>query len=266
MYYTLGYQSIIESINKAITPYYNYNNFIKKHSIFTHIPKQKNPLITTYEGALPFCYYHLISLEKHFTKNPEKINKMINSNIFYEWLNRLEINNEIHNLVNRIIKIVIVNELYSYTNGTTENTIGLSSIDFKDNFNHQDFLELIFHQLTHMILFIDDISHTHMKKNDKLITVDVEGVKSIFDDKKFPIYTLFHSYIVGVEILIFRKEFFGEESSSIYHGKTDRIIKICQKMSISIENNISYFSNRSIYIFEKSKELINKFTDKEIIK
>ncbi|OKP04812.1 hypothetical protein [Xenorhabdus eapokensis] len=261
MYYILGYNSITDSISKAINSYdlsfYNYDEFLKENSVFSDIPDKNTPLITSYEGGFPFCYDYLISLKNKFSNNSKKIDKMIKDNTFYKWLNILSKNEQIYKLINRIIKIIVINKLFSYTNGTTQDTIGLTFIDFKDNFNYQDFLELIFHQLIHMILFIDDIVHFHMENDTKFITIEVEGVKSVFHDNKFPLYTLFHSYIVGIEILMFRKNFFNENSFSNYHGSTDRIINLCKKFSIAIEKNIYFFSTRSKYIFEKSKKIIN---------
>ncbi|WP_340614766.1 hypothetical protein [Xenorhabdus thailandensis] len=261
MYYTLGYNSIVDSISKAMNScdlsFYDYNEFIKRNSVFSDIPDKNTLLITSYEGGFPFCYDYLISLKNKFSNNSQKIEKMIKDNTFHKWLNTLSKNAQIYRLVNKVIKMIVINKLSSYTNGTTQDTIGLAFIDFKDNFNYQDFLELIFHQLIHMILFIDDIANFHMENDTKLITIEVEGVKSVFHDNKFPLYTLFHSYIVGIEILMFRKNFFNDNSFSRYHGSTDRIIKLCRIFSIAIEKNMSFLETRSKYIFEKSKKLIN---------
>ncbi|MDX7997731.1 hypothetical protein FE394_00590 [Xenorhabdus sp. Reich] len=260
MYYILGYKSIIQSMNDSICLhpylYHSYDDFIKNKSVFSVIPNKKFPVFTSYKEGLKFCQNHLISLKDKFSENTEKIENMIKNKIFYEWFDTLKDHDEIYTLINKIIKLVIINKLSSYTNGTTKNSIGLACIDFKDNFSKQDFLELIFHQLIHMVLFIDDIASSHMKEDDKLITVEVEGIKSIFNDNKFPIYTLFHSYIVGVEIFNYRSELFGIKSNSTYHGTTERIIKLCQTMAISIEKNIFLFSNRAKDIFNLSKKLM----------
>lgn len=270
MYYIIGYENVLEFINKTVGSYdissNYYNEFIKQYSVFNKIPDSNIPLITSYEGALPYCYEHLFALKDKYDNNSIKINSMLINNVFYEWLYTLSKYDKIYELMNRIIKIVIINKLSSYTNGTTQKTIGLASMDFKDEFDYQDFVELMFHQLTHMILFIDDIANMHMNENTKIVHVEVEGVKSVFGNNMFPIYLLFHSYIVGVEILSFRSQLFGLNSSAKYHGSTNRIMKLCKKMSSVINDNISMFSGRSREIFEESLHLLNLFESYEEIK
>ncbi|ERT10771.1 hypothetical protein LGZ99_09140 [Photorhabdus temperata] len=270
MYYIIGYENVIEFVNKTTglhgTSLNYYNEFIKKHSVFNKIPDSNIPLITSYEGALPYCYDHLFALKDKYANNSSKISSMLINNVFYEWLYTLSKYDKIYELMNRIIKIVIINKLSSYTNGTTQKTIGLASMDFKDEFDYQDFVELMFHQLTHMILFIDDIANMHMNENTKKIHVEVEGVKSVFGNNMFPVYLLFHSYIVGVEILSFRSQLFGLNASAKYHGSTDRIVRLCKKMSSVIKENIDMFSERSREIFEESLNLLNLFESYEEIK
>ncbi|MCW7762296.1 hypothetical protein [Photorhabdus luminescens] len=270
MYYIIGYENVLEFINKTIglrgTSFNYYNEFFIKYSVFDRIPDSDIPLITSYEGALPYCYDHLLTLKDKYTNNSAKINSMIVNNVFYEWFYTLSKYDKIYELINRIIKIVIINKLSSYTNGTTQKTIGLASMDFKDEFDCQDFIELVFHQLTHMVLFIDDIANIHMNEDTKGIHVEVDGVKSVFGNNMFPIYLLFHSYIVGVEILSFRAQLFGLNSSAKYHGSTDRIVRLCKKMSSVIEENINMFSGRSREIFKESLHLLNVFEHYEEIK
>ncbi len=118
---------------------------------------------------------------------------------------------------------------------------------------------MVFHQLTHMVLFIDDIANIHMNEDTKGIHVEVDGVKSVFGNNMFPIYLLFHSYIVGVEILSFRAQLFRLNLSAKYHGSTDRIVRLCKKMSCIIKENINMFSGRSREILKESLHLLNVF-------
>lgn len=272
MYYTNGIDEVINSIRYACEvskPINNlsdmefknaYNVFLNKQSVFEVPINWDSILFTDFEALKCIAPTFCIKKRKFFASNSSLLMERLSGNFFHMALLKLkEQSEEIFDLAQFMIKMILINQLESYTNGTTHETIGLSSIDFKDNFEDQDFIELIVHQMTHMILFIDDFCHSHMLSADKERMIDTE-LKYKLGGTKFPAYIAFHSYIVGVEVLCFRKNATGFEYTGNYHGSTKRIIKICNEFQKSLTNEMHLFSPRGRSLFEKSEILFSKMT------
>ncbi|GEM_PF-1541325 len=274
MYYIYGMEEIINSIkstSELTMPINNlsnsslrsaYHQFLNKNSIFD----------------LPICVWDCIKYmdfdsfkriapsfctekEKFFATNSPLLIQRLSNGFFDEALLALkEQHREMFDLAQFVVKIILINQLASYTNGTTQDTIGLSSMDFKDNFGQQDFIELVVHQVTHMTLFIDDYSNEHMPSSNKAVMIDTE-LKYKLGGTQFPAYLAFHSYIVGVEVLAYRKKTTTLNFNGAYHGNTQRIIRVCKEFQKSLINRIDLFSPRGKSFIEKSVDLLSKMAN-----
>lgn len=238
-----------------------YNYFLNKESVFenslTEIASIKFTNFNEFKKiAQSFCAEN----EEHFSTNSTTLSERISSGFFHRALVKFQGQcSELYDIAQFVIKVVLLNQLISYTNGTTDKTIGLASMDFKDHFNEQDFIELLVHQMTHMLLFIDDRSHEHMIGDTKEIMIET-GLKYVLGGTKFPAYIAFHSYIVGVEVLCFRERATGLHFEGNYHGSTERIIKICDSFQSCLIKNLDIFSERGKSIIENSALLIRNIS------
>jgi hypothetical protein len=165
---------------------------------------------------------------------------------------------ELYRLSQLIIKVIIINQLIKYTNGTTNKTIGCASMNFKDHFEQQDFVELLIHQLTHMLLFIDDRCYQHIHPANKETMIETD-LPYVLGGNHFPIHLAFHSYVVGVEVLCFRAHAIGLNYSSHCHGTTIRIIKTCQSFQDSLLKNEHLFLERGQSILHDASLLLRHY-------
>ncbi len=255
MYYLKGFEASKKTIMQTLRTS-NYTNklddlssreykcFLKTKSILNNHTYSDNIEIMNFvdfERVNP-DYFRL--KKEFFVKNSPTLSERIQSDFFYSSLNRLSVaNNEIYELAAFLIKIIVVNQLAKHTNGTTIDTLGLACIDFKDHFDSNDFVELVVHQMTHMLLFMDNFNNPHMLADNYDVMIET-NLKYVQGGTKFPAYLAFHSYIVGVEMLTFRKNFTGWDFVGNYHGSTERIFKVCLSFRKSLQQKNNLFTDR----------------------
>lgn len=238
-----------------------YKNFLVKHSAF-EISKISNHIQIMDLKALESCIPQFYKQKNGFFKdNSETIADKLASGLFYEYLEQLKLENlELYEVANLIIKVILINQLQSYTNGTTEETIGLASFDFKDHFDHEDFMELVVHQLTHMILFLDNINNKHVIERNGKTMIEV-GLNYKLGGTKFPAYICFHSYLVGAEVLSHRRYVKKISKSTSCHGDTARILRLSKFFENAIEQNMQLFTNYGQSLIKKAKVSIEKIKE-----
>jgi len=257
MYYLKGISEVKGIIQQAIgviieshDPSYSqlnnaYYTFLKKKSVFDNYKFSDEIELYDFQTLQHLVPLYCDKYKQHYSTNSTLLNARLNSGYFRNALMKLKLMNpEIFNLGNFLIKIILLNHLESYVDGTTGDTIGLSCMDFKDHFDEEDFIELIIHQMTHMILFMDDYSNKHMSDDKKDIMIDI-GIQYVLGGTQFPVYIAFHSYLVGIEILSFRQQFNGLDYAGKYHGTTTRIIYGCENFKAGLKENFSLFSPRA---------------------
>lgn len=269
MYYTFGYDEIIKNISKAVNYIYKddfiydkhaqqaYCDFLNVTSIFeTKLNPDEIILVdfNNFKNLAPtFCQ----KKSDFFKENSQLLKDRLSNGFFNTVLKTLQTkNSELYDLIKFIIKAILINQLNSYTNGTTAETIGLASMDFKDEFTQNDFIELVMHQLAHMLLFIDNYTNTHVRSTQKEHMIET-NLKYKLGGKHFPAYLAFHSFIVGVEVLAFRKEITGFDYIGNYHGTTKRIFKVCNEFKFSLLKNQNLFTHRGNIILNKAIALLS---------
>jgi hypothetical protein len=270
MYYLNGIKDVIKIIQDTcnITCQTNdlsnkefkraYHKFLEENSIFEVPITWDSMKFTDFPGIKCIASKFHSQRVQFFSDNSEVLKNRLEGEFFNQGLKRLQNqSNEIYKLIQFLTKVVLINQLKSYTNGTTQETIGLCSLDFKDNFEQQDFIELLVHQMTHMILFMDDRNKSHMLEGCKEIAIETE-LKSKLGGNKFPVYIAFHSYIVGVEALCFRQQTTGFEFNGNYHGNSERMFKVCKIFQNALDKEMRLFTSRGQTIFEKSVKLFNE--------
>lgn len=133
--------------------------------------------------------------------------------------------------------------------GSTSNCIGLIWLTILAQLNHQDIMEILIHELTHTLVFIDELNHKHFIYQD--IAKKYTWAQSAILDKNRPMDKVIHSIIVATEILYARKLLFSNTHKFNVHPESSLIKesllasiksvkehphlhKICQPRAISL--------------------------------
>jgi hypothetical protein len=221
-----------------------YAKFLKNESVIENYDYRENINLIDFNGLRDISPSYCEEKSGHFLDNSKLLTDRLRKGFFDDALVQLSKSHpEIFRLANFVIKIIVINQLCSHTNGTTADMVGLICMDFKDHFETNDFIEDIVHQMTHTLLFLDNFNQPHMIQDAEEIMIET-GLKFVLGGTKFPAYLAFHSYLVGVEILYFRMNTTGLGYNGKYHGDTDRIFRVCDIFRKSLIKNIDLFTPR----------------------
>lgn len=249
----------IDSVNTSYAQCnYAYYHFLRKTSIFENYEFTDKIAIYNFKdlkGKLPL---YVEKYQSHFETNSSLLAERLKNGFFKNALQKLKIiDHEIFNVSTFLIKIILLNKIALPIDDTTKETVGFSCIDFKDHFDDYDFIELIIHQMTHMILFMDDYSNMHIFEDDRDIMIDV-GLNYNLGGTQFPLYNAFHSYLIDLEILNFRQQVYGLNFTGSCHGNTANIVSRCEKFQMALNNHVSLFSAHARAILEKAFECFSR--------
>lgn len=159
----------------------------------------------------------------------------------------------------QLIKVILVANLDSYIEGTSSDGLGIAHIDFKNHYNQNDFNELIIHQITHMLLFIDDYIEPQIDDANKPIQITT-SIKHKRGGNKFPLYILFHSFCVGIEVLQYRAVSNTLASPINYHAQTITAIKRCSECFHILNKNSSLFTSKGKGILKKYGAIVERLS------
>ena len=133
MYYTKGINEIISTFNKAfglspmkfdlsdISLKKAYYIFLKNKSVFEDYSFLDEVNFTDFQGLKKISPEFCQKKEIHFAVNSPLLMTRLSNGFFAKALSHLKKQNkELHQLVNFLIKIILINQLNSYTDGTTE--------------------------------------------------------------------------------------------------------------------------------------------------
>lgn len=164
---------------------------------------------------------------------------------------------------NKLIKVILMANLDFYIEGTSADGLGIAHIDFKKNYNENDFNELIVHQITHMLLFIDDYIEPQIDNLNKSIQITT-ALNHKRGGNKFPLYILFHSFCVGVEILQYRVISNTLTAPINYHAQTIKAMERCTECLAILNANISLFTTNGKNILRDYDDIVSRLRDKVI--
>ncbi|KTD02729.1 hypothetical protein [Fluoribacter gormanii] len=231
----IGYEEILQSYSSfVVKPEWITTKFLNK--------AQSNKLIPSY----------LNKREQYFSLEDQYSNFLITENLIDNFYSHLsQTHPRVSTFCSKLIKLILIAELDHYIEGTTADELGIAHIDFKESYNQEDFNELIVHQITHTLLFIDDYIEPQVDDDKKnfLISTSLSHKKG---GNKFPFYILFHSVCVGLEVLSYRYENNSLDSPIHYHPTTEVAIKRCTNGINKLNEYIDLFTH-------SGKELLYKY-------
>lgn len=103
--------------------------------------------------------------------------------------------------------------------GSTSSAIGCIWVDLRPHWAEQDVLEFLVHEITHNLVFIDELCYTHYSSYVKIAERDNFATSAILS-KQRPLDKVFHSILVSVEVLLFRQEHLGHPDRPCLHPPT----------------------------------------------
>tara|TARA_R110000868_G_scaffold396846_2_gene669208 strand:- start:6732 stop:7610 length:879 start_codon:yes stop_codon:yes gene_type:complete len=231
-----------------------YNRFLSMDSIFNDIVDWSSPEFVSFPESKQYSAKYYSEKHLYFDINIPEIDNMITSKYFSNAFSELKFENRaVFDMANLVIKVVIINRLKAYTNGTTEDALGLAVIDYKLQFNKIDFQELIFHQVIHMLTYLDDKINSHLPTHLKTDLVSSDLVHKA-GGNQFPLYIIFHSYLVGVEVLLYRKKMNNLDFEGNYHGPSRRLIERCIKGRLMLDDHFDKFTEHGKMILGKAHD------------
>lgn len=240
-----------------------YNRFLGANSIIEVPIDWCEPRIVDFEQLQSYAPNFCAEKRHHFASNSPELRERLANGYFdaaFSGLSRKE--PYIAEIVRFCVRLIVVNQLSEYTNGTTEDTLGVANFNFRDQFDELDFQELLVHQLVHMLLFIDDTITPHMTPENKDVPVE-SGLPFVLGGTAFPAYIAFHSYIVAVEMLLYRDATNQWDVCPKYHRSTDRVIRIINAFRNALGEHILLFTERGQGILARAEQSVAQLLGRE---
>lgn len=229
-----------------------FNRFLQDHSIIETTIDWVGSRRVDFDGLKRYASKFAAQKARFFAQNSPLLRERLENGYFDGAMRGLtEKAPRLRELADFCVRLIVVNQLNEYTNGTTEDTIGIANFNFKDDFGELDFQELLVHQLVHMLLFVDDTLDSHMAPDRKDVLVET-GLPFVMGGTSFPVYLAFHSYIVAVEMLLYREDTGQLDECPVYHRSTARVVRIIHALGRAMRTNHALFDARGRDILDRA--------------
>lgn len=173
---------------------------------------------------------------------------------------------QLYTLLTMAIHTLFLRDAKNSGGGSTSNAIGVIWINNKESWSLQDMEELLIHELTHNLVFIDELCHLHIK-DYTLLPKKENFAKSAILHIRRPLDKVFHSIVVSMEILLSREFFLGEPKNPKVHPPSalmkkdlmDAIDSVC-----ALPNVDSLLTARGSAILGRCKDTIAQMENTSI--
>ena len=234
---------------------YNYSEINRTKNLIIKNKEIENQLISSFsesnlndlnqENMIGNSYsdeYHKI-ISNNLNNNIDKLNKL--NHEFYE-LFRLSI----HSIIICSSKI---NQSRMKANGGTSNKlIGLIWLNLKPDLLDQDIQEMLIHELTHTLVFLDELNFGHFNYNN--LSKKEFWAKSSILQMQRPMDKVIHSIIVSSELLLARNTFLSNKDSVSLHPNSKNL----KTNTLSAIDSVFNLKNIDDVCLPRSIELVEK--------
>src|SRR5262249_34007154 len=108
------------------------------------------------------------------------------------------------------------------TGGTSSGALGVISLLHPLERNADTIYELLVHETTHLMMFIDERRSRHYRDSHALANPENFAVSAVYQ-KRRPLDKVLHSIVVSTEVLLHRKRVLGHASASTVHPPTETL-------------------------------------------
>ena len=135
--------------------------------------------------------------------------------------------------------------------GSTSAAIGCIWINPRPHWSENDFFEFFVHELTHNLVFLDELRYRHYTNYSSIIIEENYSPSAILARKR-PLDKVFHSILVSTEVLLTRQSLLGHPETPRAHPPTQIMLDQCLYSIRSLEENNAVFS----LLTERSQTLL----------
>lgn len=139
-----------------------------------------------------------------------------------------------YDFINNFIEGVFFEESDVASGGSTSNAVGVIWANPDLRFHQHDTIELLVHELTHNLMFLDEWVYPHYDY-DLILSPDTWCQSAILLAKR-PVDKVVHSVIVATEIVLLRRLITGEPSVFYAHPPTDELVSAITKSVRDLRN------------------------------
>ncbi|KTD59282.1 hypothetical protein [Legionella shakespearei] len=246
------------AIENRLAEILSYDKVLPNISAFNSVPDWSETIFLTKFQSLNIIPYYVNKREDYFSHDNRYSATLVEEKKIDEHYKSFSNAHPMAALFcNQLIKAILITELDSYIEGTTADGLGIAHIDFKEHFNQEDFNELIIHQITHMLLFIDDFIEPLVEDSHKQLPVRTAATHKR-GGNLFPLYIFFHSLCVGIEVLNYRYNFQTLEAQVNYHPITSTAMQRCKDGFLILNDHINLFTLKGKKLLSSYGELLHK--------
>ena len=184
------------------------------------------------------------SLESEFQKSEKSISNAISF---------IELNfPEVYSALQTAVDSIFLRRSDVSGGGSTSNAIGVIWINHRDHWSQNDIIELLVHELTHNLVFIDELRYLHYQDYNKIVDEKNYSYSAILQTKR-PIDKVVHSIIVATEVVSLRKNHLGEPKNPCVHPPSTKIIE----QTLSAYDSLISMPNYNELTTERSRHLMD---------
>lgn len=158
----------------------------------------------------------------------------------------------LHSLFTLAVNIVFCGGSSYAVGGTTSGAIGIVWGNPEKNWQVCDYFEYFVHELTHTLMFLDELRFLHYKDQKIMYRKENFSLSAILQVER-PIDRVLHSIVVATEVLMLRAKNFVDHSGCQIHPATptliDSTLKSIDKL-LTHQNRDKILTTRSLGIIE----------------
>jgi hypothetical protein len=168
----------------------------------------------------------------------------------------------LYGLFNTAISTLVYVRSLNQGGGSISSILGLIWCSHRRTWNLYDVAEFLVHELTHNLLFVDELAHGHYQNIETITCKDTYCYSAILN-KQRPLDKVFHSLFVAIEVMEFRKAALsGEVYKKTVHPQTPVMIEHCTKtiesIDVLLENRSDLVQPRFDELFKLAKSKMAK--------
>ena len=168
---------------------------------------------------------------------------------YFEILSKLD--SHLHSLFTLVVNMIFCGESTYAVGGTTSAAIGVIWCNPHKEWSDCDYLEYFLHELTHTLMFLDELRFSHYKNQKTMYEKENFCLSAILQANR-PIDRVLHSIVVATEVLLLRSRNLVDHSTSQVHPASDQLIASTQA---SIDGLLSH-PNKDIILNDRSLKII----------
>ncbi|GEM_PF-1079860 len=165
---------------------------------------------------------------------------------------------EFEKLVNMVVNSIFYAPSKVASGGTSSAAVGVIWVN-KLSQGEQDVLELLVHESTHTLMFLDELRYGHYW-DYRLIPQKRNWVKSAVQGVKRPLDKVIHSLVVATEVLLFRERCFGHPQKPNVHPLSSEMIQSCLETIQAlrgISQHKKILTKRSFFLIDNCERAIH---------